>query len=239
MGTVVIAMDYDAADPSPTSISGMMAFMEAGCCSPWTRVSLPQTRVWQQGVKYVRLGLLADNLDVKTYDVGKLFVALDGLTSANLLGFLRVHYEIELVIPQIRTFEMMVNSSSARIAGSNTNPTITAPLGTTIAPKGGLPIEYEVKDGSGRLKFLLPGDYLVTADVTGTGLGNFSLNIDAGAIRAVGTINDLIGSPTARFGEWLVSTPIGGVIALALSAATTITSSKLRISPYPKTSFGP
>jgi hypothetical protein len=51
--------------------------------------------------KYVRVGLPAGDLDLKTYDVGKLHVCTEGITAATV-GYLEVEYVVDLMTPQIQ-----------------------------------------------------------------------------------------------------------------------------------------
>lgn len=107
-GKVILAMDYDAADVTPTSKVVINSFESTTSCSPWdeiTHISM-QSNLLKFGVqRYVRSAGVPANTDVKTYDVGKFYVATSNTPSTpTTLGELYVSYEVELITPQLSNF---------------------------------------------------------------------------------------------------------------------------------------
>jgi len=98
-GSVMLAIDMDAADALPSSKAQMLQSQNAARCNVWATC---QTRLPEAAKQlYNRSSALASSQDIKTYDVGNLTVATQGVTPAStVVGELWVDYEIELAIPQ-------------------------------------------------------------------------------------------------------------------------------------------
>jgi hypothetical protein len=102
-GTIMMAVDFDAADAAPASKTALMTYHNAVRSAVWGeccyRSDMMDLRKF--GVqRYVRSGALAANLDIKTYDVGNLFVATQGEADTSAIGELYVVYDVELITPQ-------------------------------------------------------------------------------------------------------------------------------------------
>lgn len=104
-GVVSMAVDYDAADQNPTSKIVMKNYESTVSSSVWDSCLFrsKSSNLLKFGVqRYTRTAPLAANLDIKTYDVGRLFVATSNTpTIATPCGELYCHYEIELFTPQL------------------------------------------------------------------------------------------------------------------------------------------
>lgn len=141
-GSVTLAMDYDAADTPPTSKSEALQMQGAVRSSVWSHCELHCDSKDLHKIEkelYTRsTPSLPANLDVKTYDVGQLFVCTDGLSAAlNIpIGELWMDYEVALQTPQV-DFEASLFRSSARIVktGSQTANNFTGGAVKT----GGMP----------------------------------------------------------------------------------------------------
>lgn len=100
-GTVMMAVDYDATDLAPTSKQSLMAYAQAQRSAPWQESSFncrggDLTKFARE--RYIRTS--SGGGDLKTYDVGNLFVATQG-TPATDLGELYVTYTVILRTPQV------------------------------------------------------------------------------------------------------------------------------------------
>lgn len=92
-GNVYIGLDYNTLDPSPNSSSELCQL------SHWT-----MNVVWKptfitvdlNGLSwlYTRSGPVA-NADYKTYDIGKLFFATEGINYTGTVGYIEVEYDVE------------------------------------------------------------------------------------------------------------------------------------------------
>lgn len=100
VGSVIIAPDYDAADAPPSSEQAITQMQDAVEDAPWKdqRCILDPKSMHPLGPrKFVRASPVAG--DIKTYDVGTLFVATVG-SSTNQIGKLWLDYDIEFFVPQ-------------------------------------------------------------------------------------------------------------------------------------------
>jgi len=124
-GTVMLAVDYDAADAAPTSKLQLMSYHGAIRSPPWAEsvFRCDKQDLTKFGVqRYIRSISLSSNLDIKTYDVGTLNYASQGSTSGSTYtaGELYVEYDIELMTP---VYEVSLNAGQivtgvAGVAGS-------------------------------------------------------------------------------------------------------------------------
>ncbi|APG76499.1 hypothetical protein 3 [Hubei tombus-like virus 25] len=106
-GSILMAMDYDAADSAPSNKVTIMAYSSAVRTSPWNRTVFAARRsdLHKFGVqRYVRSTVPPTNTDVKTYDVGNFFLASQGTPAGPTpLGELYVSYTIRFLTPQVGT----------------------------------------------------------------------------------------------------------------------------------------
>jgi hypothetical protein len=122
-GSVQGVLDYDAADASPDSKATLMAMSGATRSAVWQEFRFDALRgnyINFAAQRFVRSGVLASNLDIKTYDIGNFFVGASGCADTSVLGELYVEYEVELLTPHVVVTE-----------------TITAPLAQVMFAKGG------------------------------------------------------------------------------------------------------
>jgi len=108
---MMMAVDFDAADAAPTTKQQLLAYQGAVRSAPWQRCAYiaAKTNLRKFGIqRYVRSAALASNLDIKTYDVGNLFVATQGTTVTGSLAELYVDYDVELFTPQLTAAESVV-----------------------------------------------------------------------------------------------------------------------------------
>lgn len=102
-GSLILSPDYDAADEAPTSEAQACSYADAVSSVPWGAVTLklrPEPLAGGMKSKYIRVGALKSNLDVKTYDAASLHVCRDsggGVTP--VWGKLWVDYVVELITP--------------------------------------------------------------------------------------------------------------------------------------------
>jgi len=102
-GTVYMAVDYDASDPTPQNKQSFMAYDGAIRSSPWTDFDLKTSNANMKAFtaeRFTRAANVAN--DIKTYDVGNFFIATANTVVPNVLfGELYVHYTVELRAPQL------------------------------------------------------------------------------------------------------------------------------------------
>jgi hypothetical protein len=154
-GKVMAAVDYDAADPAPLTKVAMASYEGYTSCSPWhdfvqrsAKQSLSKSKSY-----YVRNGPLSANQDIKTYDVGNLFLCTQGNPDTSIVGELYVKYKVRLMTPQLITtgvgtslssrFNLTTGAQPVMAAGSSAPITATGLTGgavtfTASAPYNGL-----------------------------------------------------------------------------------------------------
>ncbi len=102
-GKVIFSVDFDASDAPPTTKQQMEDSVPHADSMPSENLSLilPVSQMHGPSVisKYVRTGGLPGNADIKTYDVGNLHVATQGIPSNTEVGELRVRYTCIFSVP--------------------------------------------------------------------------------------------------------------------------------------------
>jgi hypothetical protein len=245
-GKVMYAFSPDAADPTPTNKQEMLEYGIKGKSAVWQEFSMPVPLVEALGTRrYIRSGTLSANLDIKTYDLGVLFVATSGIvaTSANI-GELYVEYEVELITPVVQSL-LAAQSRSVTVTG-NTAISETAVFGTAPTFVGGLAVTGSSSGQS--LIFSRVGNYLVTMDLVGTGLntvyaptGVVSATDGGGASAANGSVTQIPGISNAAANVGTEARVAFAIIVLQRGAffvpnlspqGTTITASVTRIATF-------
>jgi len=229
-GTIMLGVDYDASDANPVSKQQLMSYHDSVRSAVWSECKFVcDIRDLQKfGVqRYLRGGVLAANLDVKTFDVGNLFVATQGCADATAIGELYVTYDLELITPQSDPAGEAL-SESANISSLGTISR-TACFGLTPTIVGGLPVTAL----SSTLTFNRVGNYLLTNLIGGTVLTGTSPTITGTA------------TTTYKFGvanaaaDTLIQTYLikvnnsGETVALDFTpSCTTLTAGQWRIGSY-------
>lgn len=125
-GTVVLAVDYDAADPVVTSKQQALAYRGSVRSAPWTpscHSSLPEDLSKNRSY-YVRPGIPPANTDIRLYDVGNLQFIVQGVTGTlQDLGELYVEYDVLLMTP---IYEPVPSSGTITTATSTTSNVFAA-----------------------------------------------------------------------------------------------------------------
>jgi hypothetical protein len=99
-GSILLAVDYDAADAPPVNKREMMSYASATRSAAWQESTFncrPSDLCKFVKERYVRSK--TENGDIKTYDVGNFFIATQGTPAAEM-GELYVSYTVQLHTPQ-------------------------------------------------------------------------------------------------------------------------------------------
>lgn len=170
-GNILMSFDYDTLDFPPTSAVEMTQSTRWIDGSPWRIFEL---HVPTDGRKlFTRSGDLA-SVDLKTYDMGRLWIAAESCADTTGHGYLEVEYDIEL-FDKAPVSSSQIQSPISQFnlgADSTANPTafdeeIVNGLGVT--------------NTAGVFSDIPAGLYLVTVDLAGTGGSAF-----AGALEVNG-----------------------------------------------------
>jgi hypothetical protein len=143
-GNIYIGLDYNTLDPAPQSSIELCQLSHWTMNVVWKPTSLT---IDLNGLDwlYTRSGPVA-NADYKTYDLGKLFFATEGITYTGTVGYIEVEYDVEFkrrqpdytssVIPTTDVYtpitQFVVGSlasttSSSSFTSSATNNTVIVP----------------------------------------------------------------------------------------------------------------
>lgn len=229
-GTVMLTMDFDAADAAPVNKTQFKSYNGSVRSAVWDECCFhaPSANLQKFGVqRYVRSGALGANLDIKTYDVGNLFVATQGCADATAIGELYVVYDVELITPQSDVAGEAL-SESARVVGAGT-VNLANCYGTVSGTiTGGLPLTAV----GGTLTFNRVGNYILEQRVVGTVLAT------AATVTGTATNGILYVIPDAAATSMLVSylvkiNNVGETLIFDYTGhATTVSATTTRIGSY-------
>jgi hypothetical protein len=240
-GSIMMVPDYDAADAAPTTEQIASAYRDVEEEVPWTpefSCSLNVAAMHPDGRrKFVRFGNLAANLDIKTYDVGNMFVCTtDG--SATNWGKLWVEYDVSLFVPQLQPAGVPSNplGGSFSQGGSVTN---VVPFGTApVASAANTGVTMTGTAGSNNvLTVAQAGTYLLTVEYTGTGVVLSTPTAGTGVTltQLISFVNSGLTQGTLTYE--VVSTVTNGTITITESASTTISAAVAYIANAPASSL--
>lgn len=155
VGDVMLAIDYDASDPAPTTDAQLSTYHTYHDDVPWKPqmivASVPDLNAIPK--HYVRLGLVPST-DIKTYDSGNFILATQG--TAGSLGKVYVEYDVELFSPILSP-----GLGGFIVPGGSIDP--TDPFGSAPAVTGVLPCEVS----SNTLTFVQQFEGLIQYDLVG------------------------------------------------------------------------
>lgn len=230
-GSIMMAIDFDAADSAPVTKQEIMTMQGAVRTAPWQSCvyDAASQNLKKFGIqRYVRFGPLEQNLDIKTYDVGNLFVAVTGAPSS-ACGEVYVTYDVTLHTPQPNIGQLLNNYSAKLIA--DTGVSNIGLFGSGFVLTGGYPLRY--KDANS-IYCDVPGQFLVSVDVVGTGIddsdgwtvnpGGSGSSVTIIAQAATGTTG------TVHFILWIKNN--AQFFVMSLPGATTVTNTTMRVAAY-------
>lgn len=232
VGSVILAADYDAADGAPQTEQVMSNYGGAVENAPWKDVTLvlrPPTMSGPLKRHFIRYSAIAQNLDIKTYDVANVFIAtVDSVGGDVAWGKLWLEYDVSFYVPQLPAVGAAQGLGGFVTGGG----TVTAAnvLGTIPVLKPNT-IGFTV-DGNSTLNFPQIGNFLINSDIVGTGITAETLTAFDGNCE-VTPINQRIGA-TDTLSSWECNVKqLPATVRLA-ATATTVTASNLVASLFPK-----
>lgn len=134
VGKVMMSFDADAADGPPTTKTQIEATRPHVDGMPSENISLIIPRRELKRLTsgfYVRPGLLPGSADIKTYDVGNLHVATQGIVNNVEVGELHVAYRVKLFLPVLEGTTPPTNLSVSQFQ-VNSNQALTTTVATVI-----------------------------------------------------------------------------------------------------------
>jgi hypothetical protein len=228
-GSVMLAIDFDAADSSPPNKTQLMAYHNAVRANVWMECKLTASKadLNKFGVqRYIRSGALSSNQDIKTFDVGNFLIATQGCADTTKIGELYVEYTVTLHTPQL-DISASALWESVKITGGGTISK-TAIFGTAAVNTGGL----LVSASANTLTFNQVGQYLITVVLVGTVFNNTPTITGTGTSSAISTIYNTAATDLISVLRVTINN-IGDTVILDYSAgSTTVTASTTRIGTY-------
>lgn len=168
-GSISMFIDYDAADAGPATETEFKNNQGATTVPIWQKMTFRSMKEQLNKAfysRYTRTEPLPDNLDIKTYDFGKLFIATEGATANSKVGDLYLRYDIVLLTPQLGRRDVRPGDNLQHIKSSSTSP-MQPLLGAQS-----MGVSLAAVEGDG-LKFEQEGKYLIEYVTSGTGIQNY------------------------------------------------------------------
>jgi len=218
-GTLVLAVDYDASDAAPVSKQQAMAFRSSVRSAPWApcQHSSIAEDLAKAKTNFVRPGPQPPGTDIKTYDIGNLFVISQGVTTAAaVLGELWVEYDVLLMTPVFEngSNQVAVGGSIQGVAGF----TPANPFGTSVPVADAQSYGISMNQLS-RLSFTFAGYYSVLLDLTGTTITAAALAPGPGIVVAQQLAVPLASGLEGAF-MFIVEATNPGYVDITATAAT-------------------
>lgn len=180
-GKVMMMVDFDASDAPPATKQQMEDTDPHNDAMPSQTFSLildPVDMVpWNLDARYVRPGGLPGAADIKTYDLGNLNVATQGILQNSEVGELHVVYKVRLIKPILENLvgapannqvTQFVNTAGTPLA--STTP-LALPL-QDFAVGHGFTNGLAITIGAGGSMTPPPGNYLLTGSAQFSNTGN-------------------------------------------------------------------
>lgn len=235
-GKVMFAFQQDATDPVPTNKQELLENEFKAGGSPWQEfcLSVPMNKQnFALGLlRFIRGGDLSANLDQKTYDIGQLIVAVQGMADATVVGELYVEYEVELMTP-IQSTAVLTAALSKTITG--VSPADASFFGAAPTDTGGLDATATVNT----ITFNRVGKYLCYGVCGGAGMLTSYVPVVSASTAAVVVLAGGISNAAANAGTSASFAATVNVSARGQTAVfdtntqqTTLSSSLMYVVPY-------
>lgn len=132
-GNILMAFDFDSLDSPPSSAIQMTQYTRCTDGSPWR---IFEMSIVPTGSELFTRSGIPPGSDLKTYDLGRLFVAAEGCVDSSAHGYLEVEYDIELMKKQSPQTGSSPSSGLgvAYFNGLMVTPTANGPIGWSAAP---------------------------------------------------------------------------------------------------------
>jgi len=236
-GTLIMGIDFDASDPGPATKQDLMAYQGSVRSNIWSHACCAASSkdLKKFGIqRYVRSSVpLSASSDIKTFDVGNLYVGLQGVSSQLAAGELYVTYDVTLHTPQPAGAALAYNYSARAVFNSSTSP--AGPLGLGMSElTGGIRIEYRTNNS-----FFVrdTGQYLMYLNLAGSGMQSTDtvvLTVVNGTINALQSSDGANSGTNQLFGAYLINVLSSDFhITIGLFDVGTVTQTVVRLAPYP------
>jgi hypothetical protein len=169
-------------------------------CDPVIRLPVDCQRLRNNLARYVREGDVPTNTDIKTYDAGTLYCAVDSTATTGTIGELRVRYRVKFTVPMLGPEDLGGESIHLKLYADDC--TDAAYLGLTSYTTGHVASPSVTSSG------VAPGSTLSVIDSTGN-LGLYT----ASTIGLADTTDTSFLMPNAN-ATWLVTARWAGATGI-------------------------
>jgi len=133
-GKVIFMVDFDASDAPPTTKQQMEDTIPHADAMPSQSFSLPlaprDLAPRANEARFIRVGGLPGNSDIKTYDVGNLNAATIAVLANGAVGELHVGYRVRLIKPVLESTNSAPANNQVAMFTSTGNQTLTTTVQT-------------------------------------------------------------------------------------------------------------
>lgn len=233
-GSIMLAPDYNASDPTPVDKQHMLQYDDAARGPTWDEKLVMECKRDNLGKRrsyYIRDATLQNDQDIKTYDTGSLYVATKGQIDSSDIGELWVEYDVELSTPQTGYLPALDQRFTASGA------TKAAPFYGYIQAYSKYPILQVENVGHSGFHVLRGGEYLMSMVVIGTSVNNINfttkvtLGAESGANSAIAVLNSG-GSDLVQYLLLLMRVTESDTINFDFNLATTVSQTITRLATY-------
>lgn len=219
-GVVMMSFDYDAADLAPATKAQQSQTVPSSETNVWMNndLSVKTDSSW----RYIRAGNLPQNLDIKTYDIGNMWLS-SSYGNNSVGGELYVEYTVELRKPTdgIETGGRLTTSASV----------FAFPLQGSVVTSGAAYPFSKLNDST--LLVTAGGEYLVTVRTIGSTLGSpastFTITSNGSSSISASLYTVIAASNTVRTSKVRVDT--GDTMSFSAGAGTTLSGVEVYASP--------
>lgn len=232
-GSVILATDFDGADPAYVNKQEML--MSAGAVrgpiwSPVLGIQCSADTLKRLSNRCTRACALAANSDIRTSDIGTFSIAVTGANVGSNCGELYVSYEVELRVPQPPS---ACPADDSAVFGSGGAVARNTPFGTAPTKLGTLNAEVSAD----KITFKEIGQYLLNATMTGTVLTSAIPAITVAPVAAATykLIDDVVNNgATTGVGSVLLNIlqPDTSIALDYTAKSNTLTNLFARLAPY-------
>lgn len=235
-GSVIMAPDYDAADVVPASENIVSSYEDVQENAPYRDIVCtlrPQAMHSMGSKKFIRVGALSANQDIKTYDVGNFFICVVDSGGAVPWGKVWVEYDVTFYTPQL--LPTGVSFSGVGLLFNNIGTSAAAIFGTPANQiiQGGL-----APSGAGNVltfsNAVIGQEYLIECAIIGTTITVFN---DNGGFTGAAQKQGLFDGFTAAASTGCASTTVvanATVVTITYNCtAVTVTQVRFAVSNVP------
>jgi hypothetical protein len=239
-GSVILAPDYDAADASPITEQNASSYIDIREDAPYkdiTCILRPAAMHPMGPKKFIRNAALAANQDIKTYDVGNLFVCTVDSSAAASWGKLWVEYDITLFTPQIQALGGSGFANQFTLSAAGGGIAAASIFGATPEEMGGIDVSTALNVITINSGLIIGQEYAISCSITGTVISVFGLAAVTGLTSKTICFTGFPAAATSgNFSRTFIATAVSGSITVNCTA-TSVTASQTVFSLIPTAAF--